>query len=1070
MTTMSRFAWTEWLPATKSVQKYSDDESRDDHGRWTTGGDAGDNSDAADEARLANEGGPAPDEQDSGETDLVAQQLATLSMDAQQHLDTLVPEALKSADFSEVDGDSEAPDGWDALDGDKQNEIADSWMEHAQENGTPDDVYDEIRKDVIADLNRAGSDEQEAIATNAAKDIADAIRDNPTDPDWAAFTSATPLFAESGMPETHAQIDPESFVYDPDVTNTQGDAEIPLLDLDLVRTTGGQPLTADQRVAVEGAWERFYEGAWTAKLNDEMVSDDVSEKMSEAESEYYSHEWNNMSDSDKFDYAKANGFADENSESSDVTPGLPHYWTPFSTDDSPGEGDTDYQRTRAIARELAKLRTVELLKARDLIAHETDIRGEPIPPTEMVLRTEALAEELASSTWESWKGDSHNTIGMALQLAVAREFPGGVHQLTDAEVKQATRGADSLFGTRTAGEYATDGSSAPVPNSGMARLQAYVRAQWEASQYVLGKAGVHDVQTYRALMLPKSKLPDTTSTVRPVGDYNGWDNAFDKLDNLTLLRNGAQSATMTRDIANGWNGAGIKNVYGGQRVVLRVSAPKTSVLSLPVFGQNEQNEQEIVLMGVKDKWKWDAWKGKAPTFKSVPLTKALITNDAPTHWTINLGRIEITDGYWLDPVNFEVLPPEKQQKDGPPDEARDDHGRWTEGSGGSNGAEAASPRGGVIPEHRAKFTELKAKWARINNALLPYVDRPEAPEARAKLNELKEVVKEMYTLKADPGGLEGIGLPGGPRDVVIIGAGPGGLAASVMGGTDGLDTLLIDGNTQAGGQAKFSSRIENYPGFPIGTTGEHLANTLLDQAQRVGAETKLGERVTGIAYRESDGMKTLTLSNGETVEARAVIVAGGVEFRKMDFEGSDSHSVVYADGKKLAELGRGKNVVVVGGSNGAAQAALGAALTADHVALISRSAITKGMSDYQVSALRNSPKISIHEGDEISKLICDDNKNARTLITKNGKAIDCNALGIFIGGASNTAWLPKSITLAHGKVAVNHNLETTMPGVFAVGDIRDGSIGRIGAAVGDGQMAERNVWEYFNTLQAKKKA
>ena len=120
--------------------------------------------------------------------------------------------------------------------------------------------------------------------------------------------------------------------------------------------------------------------------------------------------------------------------------------------------------------------------------------------------------------------------------------------------------------------------------------------------------------------------------------------------------------------------------------------------------------------------------------------------------------------------------------------------------------------------------------------------------SRAAIDKLESIVHEMHGLRADPGGPAGIGLPGGPRDVIIVGAGPGGLAASINGAAEGLDTLVVEANVVAGGQAKFSSRIENFPGFPIGVTGERLTQNMYEQAQRLGAEAKLGIRVTGMTY------------------------------------------------------------------------------------------------------------------------------------------------------------------------------------------------------------------------------
>jgi thioredoxin reductase len=386
-------------------------------------------------------------------------------------------------------------------------------------------------------------------------------------------------------------------------------------------------------------------------------------------------------------------------------------------------------------------------------------------------------------------------------------------------------------------------------------------------------------------------------------------------------------------------------------------------------------------------------------------------------------------------------------------------GAASSADGGSAGAGDTKPfatgGAGLVAGDREKFVTLKAQWAKLNNDLLNEIDTPNNAGTTAKLNQQKQLVKDMYKLNADPGGIEGIKLPGGPRDVVIIGAGPGGMSAAIMGGADGLDTLLIDANTVAGGQARMSSRIENFPGFPLGVRGEKLMGNMFEQAERMGAEAKLGVRVTKLEHDEATGLKTLTLSTGEKVTARAVIISGGVEFQKMNFPGADAPNCIYADSKKLADLAQNKSVVVVGGSNGASQAALAAAETASYVTILSRSPISKGMSDYQVQALRNHPKIKIIEGDEVEKF------SGNKVHTKGGQQIDADALGIFIGGGSNTKWLPSSIRIKGTKIDVNSNLETTMPGVFAAGDIHAKSIGRIGAAVGDGQLAARNIHDYF---------
>lgn len=370
---------------------------------------------------------------------------------------------------------------------------------------------------------------------------------------------------------------------------------------------------------------------------------------------------------------------------------------------------------------------------------------------------------------------------------------------------------------------------------------------------------------------------------------------------------------------------------------------------------------------------------------------------------------------------------------------------------------------------KTRFKELKAKWAVLNAKLLPYVhdNRPDAPEAKVLHQELKGIVKEMFTLHADTGGVEGIGLPGEPRDIVVVGAGPGGLTAAMVSGTDGLDVLLIDGQTNVGGQFKSSSRIENFIGFPVGITGADLAKRMDEQARSKGAEMMLGIRVTNIAFDPDTELKTLTLSDGKTITTRAVILAGGVAMRTPEFPGSTA-SNIYGDAEQLARAGTGKHVVVVGGSNGAAQAALGAVGSADKVTVISRSPVEKGMSDYQVQALKNSPNITVIEGDEISHVVMNAEGHAQTIVTKNGQSIETGAIGMFIGGGPDANWLPKDIKRKSekgkpGQVLVDGSLETSMPGVFAVGDIRAGSAGRIATAAADGMMAERNIInDYFH--------
>jgi phage-related protein (TIGR01555 family) len=416
----------------------------------------------------------------------------------------------------------------------------------------------------------------------------------------------------------------------------------------------------------------------------------------------------------------------------------------------------------------------------------------------------------------------------------------------------------------------------------------------------------------------------------------------------------------------------------------------------------------------------------------------------------------------FDPVTYPRF-----DDDAAPDFTQDPStGRFTGSVGHGGGSAPAVSQYGLVPGDVAKYKALKNQWAQVNNGLLAYVDKPDSPEAREKLGELEGLVKQMQVLHADPGTTEGIGLPGGPRDVVIVGAGPGGLAASINGAAEGLDTLVIEANAVAGGQAKFSSRIENFPGFPVGVTGQHLTQDMFVQAQRLGAEATLGTRVTAMTYDATTGLKHLTLSNGQHVDSRTVILAGGVEFRHMAFPGSEGSGIFVGDGKALAAAGTGGSVVVIGGSNGAAQAALGCAQSAQHVYLLARHPIADSMSDYQISALKNNPKVTVIESDSIVKMFRDQHGNPESIETAKGQRLPVKALGEFLGSVPDARWLPANIPLAKGgRVPTNAGLETPIPGVYAIGDMRDGAIGRVGVAVGEGQFALREA----NMFLAKQK-
>ncbi|CAM6004373.1 unnamed protein product [Sphagnum balticum] len=321
---------------------------------------------------------------------------------------------------------------------------------------------------------------------------------------------------------------------------------------------------------------------------------------------------------------------------------------------------------------------------------------------------------------------------------------------------------------------------------------------------------------------------------------------------------------------------------------------------------------------------------------------------------------------------------------------------------------AGTPEGGQFASadsgsgtQEAKFRELKSKWAQINETLRPMMQNSDAPEVKQKLAQLKDIAKQIYAMDPHVTDSPYDPLPEGSkaRDLVIVGGGPAGLSAAINAGAEGLSTVLVDANPTPGGQARFSSRIENYPGFPIGATGQSLMNDMAEQASRFPAtQLRSGVRATGLTVDPATGLKTVTFSDGTSETAKAVILAGGLEFRKLDFEGADSKNVITGDGATLSEVSKGKPVVIYGGANSAAQAALGCA-DASHVYLISRNPITKDMSDYQVEALRAQPNhITIIEGDEVKSFL-PAKDGEYELSTKKGQHIEAAALGVFVGAA-----------------------------------------------------------------------
>ncbi|MEM1289215.1 MAG: FAD-dependent oxidoreductase [Pseudomonadota bacterium] len=307
-------------------------------------------------------------------------------------------------------------------------------------------------------------------------------------------------------------------------------------------------------------------------------------------------------------------------------------------------------------------------------------------------------------------------------------------------------------------------------------------------------------------------------------------------------------------------------------------------------------------------------------------------------------------------------------------------------------------------------------------------------------------------------------------DVLIIGGGPAGVAAAVYAGAEGLSSILIE-DLAVGGQAGTSSRIENYMGFPTGISGGDLVWRGEVQAMKFGTRFVRPRRVVALTTLE-DGRFCAELNSGSTIEACAVVVASGVQYRRLpwsrleDFEGA---GVYYAATPTEARYCQNDEVIVVGGGNSAGQAAMFLCRSAGHVHLFVRSgSLAASMSDYLSSRLEADPSITIHYNTQVTGL--DGGANLSKVVytaSDEEKTMDATGVFVMVGAAPNTSWLAdliklddKGFILTGEQVGGGSQFETSMPGVFAVGDVRAGSVKRVASAVGEGSVAISSVWQH----------
>ncbi len=338
-------------------------------------------------------------------------------------------------------------------------------------------------------------------------------------------------------------------------------------------------------------------------------------------------------------------------------------------------------------------------------------------------------------------------------------------------------------------------------------------------------------------------------------------------------------------------------------------------------------------------------------------------------------------------------------------------------------------------------------------------------------------VAELLGIATEPAAAE--------YDVVIVGAGPAGLAAAVYGASEGLRTVVVE-REAPGGQAGTSSRIENYLGFPSGVSGDELASRALQQARRLGAEIL----VTRSIARIDAATRHVHLDGGDVLRARTIILACGVSWRRLSIEGFDrlaGKGIFYGAARSEAANTHGLDIHIVGAGNSAGQAALFFSTHAKSVTIIHRGdTLEKGMSRYLIDQLAARSNIEVLFGAEVAAAHGDTSLEAIEVVesaTGTVTRLASGGLFIFIGADAETGWLPPEIALdPRGYVLTGvdvrdadrweldrdpYLLETSVPGIFACGDVRFSPVKRVAAAVGEGSMAIAFVHQYLRDAVAR---
>ena len=321
-------------------------------------------------------------------------------------------------------------------------------------------------------------------------------------------------------------------------------------------------------------------------------------------------------------------------------------------------------------------------------------------------------------------------------------------------------------------------------------------------------------------------------------------------------------------------------------------------------------------------------------------------------------------------------------------------------------------------------------------------------------------------------------------DVIVVGAGPAGLAASVYGASEGLGTLIVE-RRAPGGQAGSSSRIENYLGFPVGLSGGDLARRAVTQAKRFGVEILSPQEVTKVRVKEP--YRIITLADGSELSCHVLIIATGVSYRLLDVPGIkqlQGAGVYYGAAKTEALSCEGEEIFIIGGANSAGQAAMFFSQHAKHVTMLVRGdSLVRTMSQYLIDQIDETDNITVELSSNVISVKGKTNLEAILIANTEGvKTVSANSLFIFIGAEPRTDWLEgfverdlQGYILTGSHLKQNKQnwhrwrlerdpflLETSVPGVFAVGDVRHNSVKRVASAVGEGSVAIQLVHQYLS--------